>query len=332
MSVFPVITSTLSASALGQFLIKTYRFSEASTCTLYRTGMNHTYFVTNKNKKYVFRVYSYQWRTKNQIKEELRLLDMLKDNAISISYSIPDCEGKLIQDIEAPEGLRYGVLFSFAEGEKLRFMNEDTCFSIGKLMAKFHNVTTSKSIERMTYTTETLLDLPFEYANAYFKETLPEMQFIKAQSEAIKAQFLNINKKNVRSGIIHLDIWYDNMSVKNSEEMTVFDFDFCGNGSCILDVGYFCKQLFHIEADKSIYELKKAKFLEGYQSVLKLSEDELQLIPAAGMSVWIFYLGVQSRRFDWSNIFLTENYLKMYIGKMQSWQVYSEKKYLVKKK
>ncbi|WP_299780301.1 phosphotransferase [uncultured Formosa sp.] len=324
MSVFPVTTSTLSSSALRLFLIEIYGFYESCSCTLFRTGMNHTYFVSNENKKYVFRVYCHEWRTKNQIEEELRLLNMLKAHTISISYPIPDKKGILIQHIQAPEGLRFGVLFSFAEGEKLRFMDEGSCFSVGKLMAEFHKITENESLNRIQYTSKTLLDLPFTYANAYFKDTLPEMEFIKAQSKEIKKQFAAVDKTKMRSGIVHLDIWYDNMSVKNSTEITVFDFDFCGNGWCILDVAYFCKQLFHIEVDKSIYELKKAKFLAGYQSVLQLSEDELQLIPVAGMSVWIFYLGVQSQRFDWSNIFLTENYLKMYIGRMRSWQSYSK--------
>jgi len=70
---------------------------------------------------------------------------------------------------------------------------------------------------------------------------------------------------------------------------------------------------------KEVYEQKKSGFLNGYQSILKLSDDELNLIPNMGVAVFIFYLGVQAQRFDWSNIFLSENYLKMYVGKMKSW-------------
>jgi Ser/Thr protein kinase RdoA (MazF antagonist) len=119
-----------------------------------------------------------------------------------------------------------------------------------------------------------------------------------------------------------MDIWYDNMNLTAQNEITLFDFDFCGNGWLVLDVAYFCKQLFHIETNKSEYAQKVQRFLNGYQKVGHLSEEELKLIPDAGAAVWIFYLGVQSRRFDWSNIFLTENYLKMYVGKMRSWMEY----------
>ena len=54
--------------------------------------------------------------------------------------------------------------------------------------------------------------------------------------------------------------------------------------------------------------------------------EELKLIPTAGQAIWLFYLGVQSQRFDWSNIFLTENYLKMYIGRLKSWITYNQSK------
>jgi Ser/Thr protein kinase RdoA (MazF antagonist) len=98
------------------------------------------------------------------------------------------------------------------------------------------------------------------------------------------------------------------------------------NGPLILDLGYFCKQLFFIETDKNIYEAKVESFLNGYQKERKLSEKELSLIPKAGAAIFIFYLGVQAQRFDWSNIFLTENYLKMFVGRIKNWLDYYEER------
>jgi Ser/Thr protein kinase RdoA (MazF antagonist) len=324
MTNFPVTTSTLSATALGQLVIEKYALSQNCTCRLYRTGMNHTYFINDNDAKYVLRVYCYNWRSKSQIGEEIKLLQLLKENQLSISFPIADNKGEFIQDINAPEGIRHAVLFSFAEGGKMRFMDAATCFSIGSLMAKIHTATANKSINRIHYNTETVLQLPYEYATQYFTETNAEMQFIKTQSDKISQTFDKIDYAKVQKGIIHLDIWYDNMSVTDKNEITIFDFDFCGNGMLISDVAYFCKQLFHIEADKEEYELKKDQFLKGYHSVRLLSQEEIKLIPEAAAAIWVFYLGVQSQRFDWSNIFLTENYLKMYIGRMKSWIEYND--------
>jgi Ser/Thr protein kinase RdoA (MazF antagonist) len=326
MTNFPVTTSTLSAIALAQFVKEKYGLNENCTCQLLRTGINHTYLITDNKTKYVLRVYFHNWRLKSQIEQEIKLLQLLKENHISISFPIADKKGNFIQDIDAPEGIRHAVLFSFAEGEKIRFMDTETCFSIGSLMAKIHTTTANKSIDRINYDLETLVHLPYQYAKQFFSETLAEMEFIKKQSEKISKTFEKINPTKIQKGIVHMDIWYDNMNVTSKKEATIFDFDFCGNGWLLFDVAYFCKQLFHIEVNKDEYELKVQSFLKGYQNVRTLSTEEMKIIPDAGVAIWIFYLGVQSQRFDWSNIFLTENYLKMYIGKMKAWIEYNDLK------
>lgn len=321
MNVFPVTTSTLSANALAKFLKEKYDFKDC-ICELFRTGINHTYFISTDMERYVLRVYFHNWRSESEIQEEISLLNVLKAQHISISHPIADKNGSYIQNINAPEGIRYAVLFSFAKGEKIRFMSEETCFAIGALMAKIHKATEDKTIGRIYYHPKTLLQQPYNYAKTHFSESLPEMQFVKKQSQIIGENFKNMELANFPKGIVHLDIWYDNMNVGNGNEITIFDFDFCGNGLLVFDVAYFCKQLFHIETDKKEYELKAQSFLNGYQSIRKLCEAEIKFIPDAATSIWIFYLGVQSQRFDWSNIFLTENYLKMYVGKMKSWLDY----------
>ncbi|MDO7171769.1 phosphotransferase [Mariniflexile sp. AS56] len=319
MSVFPVTASTISAKDLGEFIKERYNLDKNFNCELFRTGINHTYFISDTKTKYVLRVYSYNWRAKSEITEEIKLLNFLKENNLSVSFPIPDTNGTFIHDINAPEGQRYAVLFSFAEGGKVRFMDDETCFTIGSLMAQFHNLTNNKSMDREVYDTKSMLELPFQHLKQYFSETLPEMVYLKEVNDTLKlADF-----ESTQKGLVHLDIWYDNMAVLNEKEITFFDFDFCGNGSQVLDVGYFCKQLFYIETDKEIYERKKLHFIKGYSSVRTIPNHELKLIPEAGLAVFIYYLGIQAKRFDWSNIFLSENYLKMFTGRLKSWIEYN---------
>ncbi|WP_339886735.1 phosphotransferase [uncultured Flavobacterium sp.] len=325
MNTFPVTTSTLSSDALGTFIKENYLLGEHFECKLFRTGINHTYFLNDNSSKYAVRVYCYKWRTKEEIEAELSLLLLLKQNNISISFPIADKNGNFIQEINAPEGLRYVVLFSFAKGEKMRFMTEETCSVIGSLMAKIHNVTANRVMDRMYYSTDVLLNQSYNHLKPFFSEDLNEMQLIKQMGSTLSKTLLNTSLSSSQKGIVHLDIWYDNLSVLNANEITIFDFDNCGNGAFILDVGYFCKQLFFIETDKTVYESKVASFLKGYQKVKPLSNTEIQLIPEAGASIFIFYLGVQAQRFDWSNIFLSENYLKMFVGRIKSWLDYYEK-------
>ena len=324
MTTFPVIASILSEKDLGKFIIEKYNLNDSLECKLYRTGVNHTYFISNSNEKYVVRVYCHNWRSKNEIIEELELLKVLKDNNLPISYPISDKNEELIQEINAPEGIRYVVLFSFAKGEKVRFITDENCFTVGSIMAKIHNVTANKKINRVNYSSDILLEQSYNYLKSFFSEDLSEMKFLKETGLEIAKVFAENNLAENQKGIVHLDIWYDNFSINKENEITIFDFDNCGNGNLILDLGYFCKQLFFIEQDKNQYESKAKSFIDGYQQFRTLSEQEIKLIPEAGASIFMFYLGVQAQRFDWSNIFLTENYLKMFVGRIKTWLDYHE--------
>jgi len=326
MTTFPIIASTLSQTELGKFVTEKYQLKEYFDCKLFRTAVNHTYFMLSTHTKYVVRVYCHNWRSKVEIQQELELLNLLKNNNLSVSFPIPDKEGNLIQEINAPEGLRHVVLFTFAEGEKMRFMTNETCFAIGSMMAKIHNITAIKKIDRVNYNSDVLLNKAYDHLNSFFSGDLNEMKYIKQITSKISKNFEDSNLLENQKGIVHLDIWYDNLSVNKENEITIFDFDNCGNGFLILDVGYFCKQLFFIESDKNEYEIKVESFLNGYRKERSLSEKELKLIPEAGASIFVFYLGVQAQRFDWSNIFLTENYLKMFVGRIKNWMEYYEAK------
>jgi len=321
---FPVTTSTLDADALGQFVAQRYGHSSATTCRLLKTGMNHTYLLTQGDQPAVLRVYNYNWRTRAEIEAELALLTRLHAQGVSVSYPLPDETGALIQELTAPEGTRYAVLFSFAQGGKVRFLTPAACAAIGAMMGQMHHLTTGQKLVRPTYTPEVLITQAVATAQTYFASDSPEMQYVRQVSTQLVTAFTQASAAATLTGAVHLDMWYDNMAIDPQDKITLFDFDFCGNGPAVLDVGYFCLQLFNIEADKQQYEAKAAQFLAGYTQVRDLSAAERQLLPVAGAAVWLFYLGVQVRRFDWSNFFLSANYLKAYIGMLQSWLAYHQ--------
>jgi len=207
MTTFPVIASTLSAKQLGDFVINRYGLDDKYQCSLFRTGMNHTYFLSNSETKYVLRVYSHNWRSKSEIIEELEFLKSLKKNNLSVSFPIEDKDGGFIQEINAPEGIRYVVLFSFAQGEKIRFMDIETCFRIGSLMANIHNHTENKNINRVSYNKKSLIELPYAYLQQFFSDKLPEMEFIKELAEIFKIQILIIRKPELYIWISGMIIW-----------------------------------------------------------------------------------------------------------------------------
>lgn len=316
MTHFPVTNSTLSAAQIGLFLQKQYLLSNDTECQFIKAGINDTYLVTDNSEKFVFRVYSLHWRSKIEIEEELKLLNQLKENAISISYPIADSENNFIQILNAPEGDRYAVLFTYAAGEKEHILSAATHFHIGQLIARLHRVTLNQKLNRIDYTTELFLIDSLKKIAVFLKNDTEEMDFMKSAQTYLLKEFANADMSQIRLGIVHLDIWYDNLSVTSDGKVTIFDFDFCGNGWLCFDIAYYILQLHNIEKyEEEAYQPKVDSFIKGYESVAVISKEEKRLIPMLGVSLYFFYLGIQCQRYDnWSNAFLNENYLKRFIN------------------
>ncbi|GAB4012446.1 hypothetical protein GCM10028808_28580 [Spirosoma migulaei] len=321
MQPFPVSSSILSTAHLAQFLQDKYKLSQQASCKLLKAGVNHSYLVTDGSAKSIFRLYSLDWRTEVEIGEEIRLLTLLQENELPVSFPVADASGRYIQELNAPEGKRFGVLFSFAEGEKLLTFSEELHYKLGQIMARFHQLTLGLTLERETYTAQILLVDPIEKLKPFLPEETPEFQFMLSAQQYMLDEFARIDQSKIRRGIVHLDIWFDNLNIASDGTITLFDFDFCGNGLLCLDIAYYILQIHSTEAEVGEFTKKKESFLQGYESITKISDEEMRLLPMLAESIYFFYVGVQCERFDnWSNTFLNDLYLKRFINlRLKRW-------------
>ncbi|WP_170061090.1 phosphotransferase [Spirosoma aerolatum] len=321
MQTFPVSSSILSPVHLAQFIQKAYPFGTDTTCQLLKAGINHSYLVVDGDNKAVFRIYSLNWRTQTDILEEIQLLNLVNDAGISVSYPISDNTGNYIQELNAPEGTRFGVLFSFAEGEKLLTFSEELHYKLGQIMARFHQLTHNLTLDRVTYTPEVLLVDSIEIFRPFLPADTPEIQFMLSTQQYLLNQFATIDQSQTRQGVVHLDIWFDNLNIAKDGTITLFDFDFCGNGLLCFDIAYYILQIHSTETDVAEFYKKKESFLHGYESITPISDEEKRLLPMLGESIYFFYIGVQCERFEnWSNTFLNEMYLKRFINlRLKRW-------------
>ncbi|QJD81487.1 phosphotransferase [Spirosoma rhododendri] len=311
----PASSAILSAAHLAPFVQQQYALGHETTCQLIKAGVNHTYLVTAGDKRFVFRIYSLNWRTRTDITEEIRLLKHVRKGGIPVSYALPDASGQYVQEIDAPEGLRYGVLFSFAEGQKILTFSEERHEEMGRIMARLHQLTEGFALDRATYTPTYLLVDSLPKIAPFLPADSPEMQFLQTAQASLLTELTNADQTQLRQGALHLDIWFDNLNIDPAGTITLFDFDFCGNGPLATDVGYYLMQLHSTEADEAEFRRKKDRFLAGYESVRPLSAEEKRLLPALSMGVYFFFLGVQCERFDnWSNVFLNELHLTRLIN------------------
>lgn len=118
--------------------------------------------------------------------------------------------------------------------------------------------------------------------------------------------------QSLRKGVVHLDIWSDNLHIDAAGKICFFDFDFCGNGWLALDLAFYIGQLSVMGVAPERLPEQKAAFLEGYESITVLSEAEKAVLPALSKALLIFYLGVQCQRFK--SLFINEHYVKRFIN------------------
>lgn len=328
MTSIPATSSILSASHLANFLREKYYLSDNTTCRLIKAGINHTYLVTDQADKYIFRVYSLDWRTEKEVLEEIKLINHLKIHDIPVSYAIADRNNHYLQEFQAAEGKRLAVLFSYAYGEKLLNYLPEVHFNIGALMAKIHQQTHDFTLERVNYTPKVLLMDSFEHLKKFLSPETDEMIFMETTQGYLLNYLKEVDTDKIRKGVVHLDIWFDNLNIDSTNKVTLFDFDFCGNGWLCYDIAYYILQVHSTERDDNECQMKVAAFLEGYESITKIGEEEKRILPMLGVTLYFFYLGIQCQRYEnWSNTFLNDVYLKRFINLLV--KKYFEK-YLVK--
>jgi Ser/Thr protein kinase RdoA (MazF antagonist) len=304
----------LSAAHLAHYVGDAYGLQQPVSCAIIRAGVNDTYSVRYAGGRYVLRVYSFGWRTHTEIEEELRLLLALRDAGIRVSYPVADATGGYVQILDAPEGQRYAVLFSFAPGDKIHNFTPEQHYNAGMAIAQLHKVTEGFSLNRTNYTAATVLTEPMADIAAFFTKPCAELEFLDSTCKILLNEWAKADITQLRTGALHLDMWFDNMNVDETGQPTIFDFDFCGNGWLCADVAYYMLQLYYVERVDTECQIKLQAFLQGYESVTPLTTEEKRLLPMLGVSLYYFYLGVQCRRFhNWSNVFLSETYLKRFI-------------------
>jgi len=325
MDIFPAQYSTLSSKALGVFLAEKYNLKEVS-CGLLIHNVSDTYILENSTNKYIFKIYRDNHRKLEEIMAEVELLNLIHEQGGSVAHPIKDLNGEEIQAFNAAEGTRYGVLFTYALGVVVPNMSDEQLATVGKEMAKLHNITSAVKLKntRKPYSIETMLLRPLEVFKPAFEELPGEYLFLEQTVHKIAKKIEALDLPNFSYGYCQYDFLPKNFHFAEDGKLTFFDFDFAGQGHLINDVASFYIHYFlevyggkitQQEADKSF-----AVFIENYRKVRNLSDDELSAIPYFGFAFWIFYLGFQYENFDdWSCIFFNSNYLKHRTALIKKW-------------
>ncbi|MDR6121600.1 Ser/Thr protein kinase RdoA (MazF antagonist) [Bacillus sp. SLBN-46] len=291
---FKVTHSLLSTQSVRE-LLNDYDLNVIS-CEFLTRGLNDTYFITTQNKKYIYRVYRHNWRSESDILFELDAINWLKDEGLFVSTPVKTMEGNRIVSIQAPEGNRYGVLFTYSPGER-PLITEENCHILGKSLAKLHQKSSSLiSPNQRSFELDInhLLAEPASLITPILERHLKAEQ-VQSFYEMVTNLEIKLRESKLEYGFCHGDFHNFNMHIHN-QELEVFDFDCCGFGYRAYDLAVFWWNL------KNNYRsLEKAcwdEFLNGYLSRGNLAEVDLRSLPLFVSMRRIWLLGTMLKNED----------------------------------
>lgn len=325
MDIFPTQHSTLSAAALAPQLAKRYGFQH-STCKLLIRNVSDTYLLETERGKYIFKIYRDNHRKKAEIEAEVELLLLCREGGASVAYPLPDNAGVFLQPFQAAEGLRYGVLFTYAQGQVVSKMNDQQLALLGQEMAVFHLISSNiqQPLFRKPFTLETTLIQPLQNIRPAFENLPDAYQYLEETTETVLTQLQQLPLNTFAYGYCQYDFLTKNFHFEGNERLTFFDFDFAGLGHLINDITslyvHFFLDIYSGRMPLEEAQRSFAVFLAAYRQLKPVSELELSAIRLFGFSWWMFYLGFQYESFDdWSNIFFNERFLNDRVGLMRKW-------------
>ncbi|HTI93375.1 MAG TPA: phosphotransferase [Puia sp.] len=314
-NLFPATYSTLSALALAEFIRERYGFISVE-CEMILRGVGDTYLVKTRENamtgaagsgplaaaraaradtQFILRVYRPDQRSLAQIKAEMDLLLALKERGIPVSWPIADKLGLVIQTVDAIEGAKHMVLFSFAPGRSVVKLNEKQLYTLGYQMARLHVASQTIELEdkRWTFDVETTMLRPLERVRALYVHDPEGYAWLQRAVTFAGEKLTELDAASLPSGICHYDFLPKNFHF-DGDDITFFDFDFFGYGAFANDIMSFWQHIsidaFHGRLTPEEFSQALATFLRGYEAVRRVSEREMAAIPYLSLGFWLFYM------------------------------------------
>ena len=229
---------------------------------------NTNYFLLVENKKYILTVYEKRVKT-TDLPFFSKLMIGLNEANFKCPTPIINNQKKAITDYNNKKMM----IVTFLEGKAKQTLNPQNCKLIGIEVAKMHEITKKFNIERQN-------DLSINSWRKLFNLVKDECSKINPDlPKLIEANLHDVEKnwpKNLPSGIIHADLFNDNIFFKNNEFSGIIDFYFSCEDFYAFEIAICFNALCFDGVPKNLsFNVTKAKnFIDGYSSIRKLTESE----------------------------------------------------------
>ena len=229
---------------------------------------NTNYLIKTKNKKYILTIFEKRVKSKD-LPFFMKLMSDLANLKIKCPEPLKDKNNKYLFKIKN----KNACIVTFLEGRDKQTLNSKDCYIIGKNIAKLHEASKKLNIFRKNSLSvnswSPLLNRINKKINKLSKNLIKDMQ---SDLKIIKKKW----PKNLPKGIIHGDLFVDNIFFYKKRFHGFIDFYFSSNDYYAYELS-ICINALCFNKKKNKYYLNKKKsssLLRGYQSVRNLTKAE----------------------------------------------------------
>jgi len=288
------VYTKLSKNQLKEFFLK-YNLGKLLNYEEIKEGIENTnYFIQTEKGKFILTLYE-----KRVDEKDLPFFISLMRNLFDKSFPSPEPiinkNGNYITEILEKKA----AVVSFLDGRAKKILTPNDCYQIGMNTAKLHQITkdlTGKRENKLSINSWRKIYNKVKKDCSKIHDKLPEI--IEKNLDIIEKNW----PKNIPSGIIHADLFPDNIFFKNDKLSGIIDYYFSCNDFYAFEIA-ICLNALCFEGMKenlSFNVTKSKKFIEGYSNIRTLTEDEKKSLKVLCQGAAIRFL--LTRVFDYLNL------------------------------
>ena len=254
---------------------------------------NTNYLLKTKNKKFILTVFEKRVQKKD-LPFFMNLMDKLSKHKINCPKPQRNKKGSFLIKIKN----KSGSIVSFVEGKDKLKLNPKNCYEIGKNIARFHKA--SKKIKLYRKNSLSLKEWP-KILNKIGNKSKIISSNLNGLMKSTFSQIKNKWPKNLPFGIIHGDLFIDNIFFKKNKFHGYIDFYFSCNDFLMYEIAICINALcFDRKNNKFIFNKKKStNLIRGYSKIRKFSVKEKKSLNVLCRGAALRYL--LTRTYDYLN-------------------------------